>query len=70
MQSVQVTVPSPLSVAKVAHDPPVDDIVTSDAVIVPPYVACKPLADDEPVEVIFVPDIVTAPLFVFQSEDY
>ena len=59
-----MTVPSPLSVAKVAHEPPVDEIWTLVAVIDPPYVACKPLAEDSPVEVIVVPDIVTLPLFV------
>ena len=61
---VQVTVPSPLSVAKVAQEPPVEEIVTSVAVILPPYVACNPLAEEPPVEVIVVPEIVTVPSFV------
>ena len=61
---MQETVPSPRSVAKVAQDPPVDDITTLVAVMVPPYVACNPLADLLPVEVIEVPEMVTVPLFV------
>jgi hypothetical protein len=42
-----VTVPSPLSVANVAQEPPAVVIVTSDAVILPPYVACNPLAEED-----------------------
>ena len=53
--------------ANVAHDPPVDDIVTPEAVIEPPYVECKPLPEPEDVEVIFVPVIVTTPLLVAQT---
>ena len=33
-----------------------EEIVTSVAVILPPYVACNPLAEEPPVEVIVVPD--------------
>ena len=61
---VHLTSPSPLSVAKVAHEPPVDVILTFVAVIEPPYVECNPLAEEEPVEDIVVPSIVTFPLFV------
>ena len=61
---VQETVPSPLSVANVAQEPPVEEIVTFVAVITPSYVACNPLAEELPVEVMVVPDIVTVPPFV------
>ena len=54
------------SVAKVAHEVPVDEIEISEAKIEPPNVECNPLAEDEPVEVIFVPDIDTLPLLVTQ----
>ena len=36
VQSVQETVTSPQSAAKVAHEPPIIEIVTSIAVIIPP----------------------------------
>ena len=55
---VQETVPSPLSVANVAQEPPVEEIVTFVAVITPPYVACNRLNEELPVEVMVVPDIV------------
>ena len=63
---MQVTVPSPLSVAKVAHEPPFVLILTLFASIFPPKVACNPLAEPLPVEVIVVPLIVTFPLLVAQ----
>ena len=62
--SVQVTFPSPLSVAKVAHDPPFVDIVTLDADIEPPKVAWSPLAEPEEVDVMVASEIATVPLFV------
>ena len=64
LHSVQVTVPSPLSVAKFAQETPTDEISTLTPSICPPYVACNPLPEDSAVEIIFVPDIVTFPLFV------
>ena len=64
VHSVQVTFPSPLSVAKVAHEPPEVVISTFEAVIEPPKVEWSPLADPEAVDVIFVPDIFTFPLLV------
>ena len=65
---MQETVPSPLSVAKVAQEPPVEEIETPVAVIDPPYVACNPLAEESPVDLIVVPEMVTFPLFVAHIE--
>ena len=59
-----VTVPSPLSVAKVAQEPPVDEISTLEASIFPPYVACNPLPEDSAVDSIFVSEIETVPPLV------
>ena len=64
MHSVHETVPSPLSVAKVAQEPPFVLILTLLASILPPKVACNPLAEPEEVEVISVPVILTFPLLV------
>ncbi len=49
-----LTVPSHLSVASVAHDPPFVFIVTLSASIYPPYVASRPLAELSPVVFIVV----------------
>ena len=54
LQFVHETVPSHLSFAKLANEPPVEIILTLVAVIEPPYVACNPLAEEEPVEVLFL----------------
>ncbi len=47
-----MTVPSPLSVARVAHDPPCVVIFILSAIIVPPFVASRPLHELFPVVVI------------------
>ena len=44
MQPVQETCPLPLSVARDAHDSPCVKMLTSFAIIVPPYEARNPLA--------------------------
>ena len=62
------TVPSPLSVDKVALDSPLIEISILEAIIVPLYVACKPLAEPASIDVIVVPDIFTIPEFVAQIE--
>ena len=64
VHSVHVTFPSPLSVAKVAHEPPDVVISTFEAVIEPPKVEWSPLADPDAVDVIFVSVILTVPLLV------
>lgn len=54
--------PSPLSVARAAQDPPLVEIFTLSASIYPPYVASKPLEDDSPSVV-----IVESLIYIFES---
>ena len=61
---MQLTTPSPLSLAKFAHELPVEEIFNAVAIISPPYVACNPLPDDFDEDIILVPVIVNFPLLV------
>ena len=64
MQPVQVTCPLPLSVARDAHDSPCVKMLTSFAIIVPPYEARNPLACFVFIDFIEVFEICTVPPFV------
>ena len=63
----ELTFPSPLSVAKVAQETPVEEISKFFPIIVPPKVEWSPLAEPKPVDIIFVPDIIIFSLFVSQT---